>query len=224
MRYLFLLIAFGATSCPVGAAASPRGESSDVENEVGKWLQARGLLAGSPVVCDQVSHPLLAAEIIKRYEADQALRADPPINNKKMAEIGRDNGEFLEGAFYAFDQNWPDSCQIGLKAADAALILLQHSPDLEFRKLALIAISRAVNRGNLRKSQIPMIADRIALEDGRPQEFGTQLICGRNGHLRPTEISDPKAVDNRREAYDLPPLRMYVKLLNSEANNGCIKH
>lgn len=214
--YAFAITFTALSSDCLEATGRPGAPTNDIENQVGRWLQARGILGRPVTSCNRLANKRLSEEILRRYRADQEMRKAGVFDAKLALELGIQNGEFLKGAMAALNGAWPDACLVGLEASDAALILLQHVPDLSFRKEALSGIITSAQRGHLRKAQVPMIVDRIAAEEGKPQSYGTQLICNSNGLLEPAPIENKEAVDERRESFDLPPLKLYVELLNAQ--------
>jgi hypothetical protein len=59
-----------------------------------------------------------------------------------------------------------------------------------------------------------LLEDRVALGEGRPQTYGSQLRTDGNGPLYVPAIADPDHVDERRAAVGLPPMADYVKHWN----------
>lgn len=214
--YAFAITFTALSSDCLEAADRPGAPAHDIENQVGRWLQARGILGRPVTSCDKLANKRLSEEIVRRYRSDQEMRKAGAFDAKSGRELGIRNGEFLKGAIAALDGAWPDACLVGLEASDAALILLQHVPDLAFRKEALRGIILSAQQGHLRKAQVPMIVDRIAAEEGKLQSYGTQLVCNSIGLLEPAPIENKEAVDERRESFDLPPLKLYVELLNAQ--------
>ena len=51
-----------------------------------------------------------------------------------------------------------------------------------------------------------MMDDRIAMFEGRPQKYGSQIV---DGHLYP--LQDPAQVDRWRQEMGMPPLADYLK-------------
>lgn len=98
---------------------------------------------------------------------------------------------------------WPDATRVGAAAAEAAWLIAQHAiaqPALQRRALAALAESAAP------RWQAAMLADRIAVMEGRPQRYGTQFDWDADGMMAPNPIADPAEVDARRAAVGLEPL------------------
>jgi len=54
------------------------------------------------------------------------------------------------------------------------------------------------------------LIDRVRMNEGREQVYGTQLADFRDGALVPWPIEDPHAGDRRRASVGLEPLREYI--------------
>lgn len=71
----------------------------------------------------------------------------------------------------------------------------------------------AVKEGKARASSLALLEDRVALGEGRPQIYGSQVIRdhthGGRYYVRP--LVDPDKVDERRAAVGLGLLKDYVK-------------
>lgn len=58
--------------------------------------------------------------------------------------------------------------------------------------------------------------DRLALSEGRPQRFGSQMVC-RGGRYAPQEpVEHPGDLDRRRLALGMKPYAEYLKLFETE--------
>ncbi|MCC6928386.1 MAG: hypothetical protein IT359_05260 [Gemmatimonadaceae bacterium] len=55
---------------------------------------------------------------------------------------------------------------------------------------------------------VATLEDRLRLQQGRKQIYGTQLIRTANGGLEPAPMEDPGRVDLRRDAAGLPPIAL----------------
>jgi hypothetical protein len=52
--------------------------------------------------------------------------------------------------------------------------------------------------------------DRVRVEAGKPQVYGSQLHEGKGGKLEPDRIEDREHVDERRAAMGMEPLADYL--------------
>ena len=110
---------------------------------------------------------------------------------------------------------WPGRSLVGVDGADAALVLVQHADaDTAFQARALQLLARAYRKGEVTGQQLALLTDRVATARGNPQVYGTQLevVAGR-AVLKP--LIDSAGVDGRRAAVGLPPLREYLRMVDS---------
>ena len=105
---------------------------------------------------------------------------------------------------------WPTERVFGKKAALAALLALQHAP-LTVQERFLPLFQAAAERGEVPKSRLAFLLDRIQLCRNEPQVYGTQLRPNQEtGRLELYPLLDPVNVDSRRAEMGLEPLEMYL--------------
>lgn len=107
---------------------------------------------------------------------------------------------------------WPRRSVFGDTAAEAAWLILQHSPSNEFREQMLPILENEASHGEVKSSEVAMLFDRIAVSQGRPQRYGTRFEV-KGGRLQADPIADVAALDSLRASVGLPPMAAYVKLL-----------
>ncbi|MEU7885795.1 DUF6624 domain-containing protein [Microbispora bryophytorum] len=154
----------------------------------------------------------LRAELLKRMKVDQDIRepADEPLNQERMAQwknLERDNTAWLRSVVVI--RGWPLSSQVGEDGALAAWLLAQHadaSPEIqcEFHR----ALSGAVARNEAKPAHLAYLEDRVRVNSGRPQLYGTQFFNEGSG-LRPHPIEDADQLDDRRAAVGLESFEQY---------------
>ncbi|XVQ86362.1 DUF6624 domain-containing protein [Microbispora siamensis] len=154
----------------------------------------------------------LRAELLKRVKVDQDIRqpAEEPPNQEHMAEwmnVDRDNTAWLWSVVRA--RGWPLLSQVGEDGALAAWLLAQHadaSPEIQREFHA--ALSDAVAREEAKPAHLAYLEDRVRVNSGRPQVYGTQFFDDGSG-LRPRPTEDPDRLDDRRAAVGLGPFEEY---------------
>ena len=95
-----------------------------------------------------------------------------------------------EGWFYK--SVWGD------QAASAAFLIVQHSDETLWRRLVPV-LEPLVATGEVDGGKYALMYDRLALSEGRPQRYGSQMIC-RNGRWAVDALEDHAHVDERRAA------------------------
>jgi len=76
--------------------------------------------------------------------------------------------------------------------------------DPEFQQDVLQKMKIEVDKGNAAASAYGMLVDRVNVNTGRPQIYGTQVIY-------PMNLADSANVNERRKSIGLPPIEEYLK-------------
>ncbi len=110
-------------------------------------------------------------------------------------------------------RGWFTLSRDGRDAAEAAWLITQHADhDVAFQKAVLARLERLLPSGDLDRSHYAYLWDRVAVNEGRSQRYGTQFkgcIAGKPG-LAPLEA--PGEVDARRAAMGMEPLEAYIDI------------
>ncbi|WP_457653853.1 DUF6624 domain-containing protein [Rhodocaloribacter sp.] len=164
----------------------------------------------------------LGAELLSMAEEDLRLREEPASDGRlfegyhpRMRELHERHAERLSAILDA--HGWPGRSLVGEKAADAAWLILQHAisqPSLQRRALELL--SAAAASGDVPPVQVAMLEDRIRVNEGRPQRYGTQFDWDEHGRLSPLPIEEGD-VDERRREVGLGPLAADVRRMRARA-------
>lgn len=105
---------------------------------------------------------------------------------------------------------WPEKKEVGAKAVYAAFIVVQHSPR-EYMKRYAPLLQEAMERGDLSKDNFAMFDDRLRMNCGQPQRYGTQLNTDEKGVRTFWPIEDEANVDKRRAEFGYEPMAEYAK-------------
>ena len=105
---------------------------------------------------------------------------------------------------------WPVRTLVGDSAAKAAWLILQHSPLLECQREVLPLLEAAAARGDVQRSEVALLTDRVRVRSGQPQLYGSsfQMV---NGRMQADPIEDLAHLDARRTAAGLPPMAEYIR-------------
>jgi hypothetical protein len=105
------------------------------------------------------------------------------------------------------EHGWPGKTLVGTDGAHAAWLLVQHADaDVAFQKQCLALIEPLVAKGEVTAADHGYLYDRVAVNEQRPQRFGTQF--GPDGKPRPVE--DEARLDARRAAIGLTTMAEYT--------------
>ena len=113
------------------------------------------------------------------------------------------------------EHGWPGRSLVGRDGADAAYTIAQHAVhDAEFQAEALRLMEEAYRAGEMEGRQVAYLTDRVAVQAGKPQRYGSQFKFDDDGIVL-DPIEDSAFVDLRRAAIGLAPLAEYVRQADS---------
>jgi hypothetical protein len=156
---------------------------------------------------DSLRQVLLA---LKR--ADQELRVVPnladSIRDTAFARrlAARDGADSAALRAIIDRYGWPGRSLVGPDGASAAWQVVQHVFGLQHEALRRM---RALPEGEVSRTDLAMLEDRVLVSDSQPQRYGTQLTW--DGRFRP--IEDIAHLDERRAGVGLPPLSVYLCMM-----------
>jgi len=156
---------------------------------------------------------VLARELITLTDEDRDLQAgalsgDPAarLAHRRVTVRNADRlAEILDGP------GWPTATMVGAEAARRAFLIAQHADqqlDLQRRVLPLLAA--AVAAGEAEPAALAMLRDRVLVNEGRPQVFGTQIAGVADGAPVPWPVEDPDRMDERRAGVGLAPFAVHT--------------
>jgi hypothetical protein len=101
---------------------------------------------------------------------------------------------------------------VGASGSDMFWAIVQHGDnDLPFQEKALLLMDAQVKRKNASSEKHALLQDRVLLNKGKKQLFGTQVRYNKETDTaEPFPIEDPKNVDKRRKAVGLSTLKEYL--------------
>jgi len=100
---------------------------------------------------------------------------------------------------------------VGFELYYIAFNVILHA-DLAFEEKYLPMVEKAIKDRNLYRSYYPMLIDKIYMQKGLPQIFGTQLIPNKKRDVMELyKVQNLSEVNKLRKQYDLEPLNDYLK-------------
>lgn len=228
-----LLVAALVTACDVGGTTSTAGStpttSAAPRTSLVPWYELPGATTTpTPTLPDlgpedvDVADPQLRDELLLMQAQDQMERTGaglppgvrlPPIRDYDRAERLK---EIIAAS------GWPTDDLVGPLAASAAWLVAQHADhDVPFQQAALALLVAAADEGQASRGDVAYLTDRVAVNTGRPQTYGTQIRC-RDGEPQPaTPLVDPAAVERLRAEAGLGTLTAYLDSMRMAcANEG----
>ncbi|MFI9359879.1 DUF6624 domain-containing protein [Kitasatospora sp. NPDC053057] len=106
---------------------------------------------------------------------------------------------------------WPTEQAVGAEAARAAWLVAQHADrQLDVQRRAVELMTEAVAAGAASARDLAFLQDRLAVNEGREQRYGTQIGAVADGRPVPWPCEDPERLDERRAQVGIEPFDEYT--------------
>lgn len=190
---------------------------SHAPNPVTKTLLAIGLClaVGDAPAQDPYAH--LRTELEQIHDLDQGPRRAVHgfVGAQKDSVIAvlirNDSLNLLRVTAIIDSAGWLGPEEVGGKASQTLFLVIQHAdakPEVQAEYLEVMR--QAVTEGKARASEMAMLEDRVAVNHGRPQIYGSQVDWN-DGKPSFKPIEDEAHVNERRKAVGLEPLEDYAE-------------
>jgi len=150
----------------------------------------------------------LVALAARDLETRERLAADGSLfdgYHPEMEAVHKANARELDAIIAAV--GWPGAALAGEEGAEAAWLIAQHAIGLpRFQRKCFDLLKAASAAGEAPAWQMAMMLDRIRVNEGRVQVYGTSFDWDEDGQLSPRPIEDPDGVEQRRAEVGLEPL------------------
>lgn len=111
------------------------------------------------------------------------------------------------------ENGFPTKKMVGNDGMQSIFMIIQHADgDKSWQKSQLPHFKKAVRNGDLDGGSYAYLFDRIAVNSGKKQSFGTQFKNIGNNTYRLSDLEDPENLDHRRKEVGLMPFEMYKKI------------
>lgn len=168
------------------------------------------------------------AALLVMAESDQAVRAEIDVHTaadgtidpqflRRWQDLDRRHTAVL--CEIVAEHGWPGLALVGIRGAEAAWLLAQHA-DLDDQRVFRPLLQAAVQAGDATVLQLAFLDDRIAMREGRPQWYGTQMIRQGTSLFRLYEVEEPDTLDARRAEIGLGPVADQLAHVNRPALNA----
>lgn len=109
------------------------------------------------------------------------------------------------------EHGWPTEALVGADAAKAAWLVAQHADrQLDVQRRAVELMATAVADGAASARDLAFLQDRLAVNEGREQRYGTQIGAVADGRPVPWPCEDPARLDERRAEVGIEPFAEYT--------------
>lgn len=176
---------------------------------------------------EKVDNKELQIELIKMYVDDQAVRGNKMQDiilkyHIDTTEISKDGGVIvdeknrnrLKEIFKEY--GFPSRKLVGRDAMQGIFVMIQHSDgDKEWQKSQLVNIEKAVKMGDMDGQSYAYLYDRIKINNGEKQLYGTQFskVDPLNKTVTLAVTEDLENLDKRRMEIGLMPIQMYKEFI-----------
>jgi hypothetical protein len=159
----------------------------------------------------------LLEELLRRRDADRIARSSL-VNHAadqyraalaRIQRVDDENAVWLRHVLAGW--KWPGRSLVGDEGSHAAWLLAQHADrDPALQRLCLKLLEEAVENGQASAVDLAFLTDRVLLASGEDQIYGTQISVV-DGQFAASRLSDPDAVDARRESVGLDRLSGFLR-------------
>ena len=165
-----------------------------------------GALAQTPLRCNWPVARKSLEDMLASDQKDQ--RQDP----ERLVESDKENQRRLDGIVASC--GWPPLSKVGRLASDAAFLIVQHS-DLGNQLRYAPLMQRASEQGELSRQSMALLEDRINIQKGLPQRYGTQVSIS-HGKTSLFPVAEEATLDQRRAELGLPPICEYLQSFSAQ--------
>jgi hypothetical protein len=134
-----------------------------------------------------------------------AAHGEPSVRNDRLWDVFDDH------------EGWPGWKLVGTDGAEAAWLIAQWAIDdvgLQRRSVELLELAVACDDAD--PVHLAYLADRVRMNDGQEQLYGSQFVLDDAGGLEPWPVDDLAAVDRRRARLGLPPFAVHAAAMAAE--------
>jgi hypothetical protein len=190
------------------ALAACNGEGDDAAEDAPSTIAPPTTTSTSTTTPLPASDPELREELLAMMAEDQAERTGEATTNGDAARAERLQEIIAE-------HGWPTFALVSTDGATAAWVIAQHADfDPAFQQQVVELMRPLVQTGQADASELAYLEDRVAVNTGVEQVYGTQIRCQGGEPAPATPIADEAAVDERRAAVGLGPLADYYAELS----------
>lgn len=182
----------------------------------------RFLLLLLPVLCgmraDAQKNKPMADALARMAVADQQAAGIPP----EGIIFGTPEWKRFRDSIFAANYSrisqmfslagYPGYDRVGEEGSHNFWMMVQHCDSWpEFQKEVLVEMGKEVNRNNAAPADYAYLVDRVKINAGQKQVYGTQLTFNTDScQALPKPLENPEQVNARRKALGMPPLELYL--------------
>lgn len=172
-----------------------------------------------------MNYKSIAKTIIDLRDTDRALRNDLIQKgqlgegyHEEMEKMHRYNAEVLKDIIDHI--GYPDIDKVGKEASEAAWLVIQHAIGLpDFMKMCQELLKQAVAEKKADPLHLAYLSDRIAVLEGKKQQYGTQFDWDDSGKMNPNPYDDLVKVNQRRKDLGLNTLEEQTAIIRQNVKD-----
>lgn len=186
-----------------------------------------------PCLHSSAQDTALAGRLHRMYTTDQQARV--ALNNMRtnnngdspevkalianITAIDKENNAVLKSILKQY--GFPGYKVAGIEGSDNFWLLTQHQDeDTAFQNAVLALMKKAVDAKDATPSKYAMLVDRVLVNTGKKQLYGTQFILNKEQNIfQPHPVEDSLNVNARRAAMGLPTLEENLQQMNEVYKN-----
>jgi hypothetical protein len=133
-----------------------------------------------------------------------------------MAAVDRRNGIEVRKIFFKY--GFPNYDLVGTRGSSNFWLLVQHQDsDPKFQDSVLTAMKIEAEKGKASLIDYAYLIDRVKLNTGEKQIYGTQMQLNSDGTSYKTQpVIEPEKLNERRALVGLDTIEEYIKLINNQ--------
>lgn len=164
------------------------------------------------VQCDRMllMHRALRRELIRMAKRDRDMRVAYGKGKPWDWSIDRQHTRRMKQIVRTF--GWPTLHMVGKRGTDAAWYLVQHADhDVTWQERCLTLVRVAMRRGQATPKYVAMLTDRVLVNRGKRQRYGSQWYTNAAGVFGPRPIMRRASLNKRRKQMGLLPFDAYER-------------
>ncbi|QNH61922.1 DUF6624 domain-containing protein [Hymenobacter sediminicola] len=174
--------------------------------------------APTTVLHPQLSKTLDSLASVDQWPMQRLFNQQPDSAGRDLVQVEKENfarhQPILEKIVRQY--GYPGFRQVGEKSSNNFWLLVQHADAYpEFQRKVLKLMLPEVKRKNAAASNYAYLTDRVAINSGQLEEYGTQVEYKGPGLGKavPKSLRDPAHVNQRRAAIGMEPLENYLGMM-----------
>jgi hypothetical protein len=140
-------------------------------------------------------------------EMQQAMKQGSNADSLNMIILKK---LFREYGFLGFEE-------VGKQGSSNFWLMMQHcDKDPKFQEEVLTEMKKHIERKNANPSNYAYLIDRVNVNTGKPQVYGTQMKLNKDeSSYEPKPVVEPENLNKRREEVGLGTIEEYIGVMNS---------